>query len=179
MLNNQGLKKLHHAIQAGNEAMARETIDVIAYSINDHEDFRKLLATVEPEKRQVAYETLRSRLPFKPKTLAEYISMNADYAERHQLPTVDGETGALTEFKIGEIGLKQAAENALYDGGIAVLTCRRCTLEEVFRADTPTGARIKAVQQGWKFETELDKWLCSGCNDLAMGAWYGAISRLT
>lgn len=165
MLNNQGLKKLHHAIQGGNEAMARETIDVIAYSINDHEDFRKLLATVEPEKRQVAFETLRSRLSFKPKTLAEYIGMNADYAERHQLPTVDSETGALTEFKVGEIGLKQAAENALYDGGIAVMTCRRCTFEDVCRGATPVDARINAVKAGWTYEARIDKWLCPGCND--------------
>lgn len=168
MLNNKGLKKLEGAIKGGNHALAQEVIGAIAFSINSHEDFRKLLETVEPEFRAIAYQDLRDRLSFTPKPLADYVSDAAADAERRQLPEWDSKTGQLTPFTPARSAtLAEAAENALYAGGIGVMTCRRCTVEEIFKSDTPAGARIQAVQAGWSFEPAIEKWLCPNCSDAA------------
>ena len=62
---DKGIGKMLKAIRTSPNPA--EMLSALAMGINSHEDFRKLLQTVEPEKRKIAYDVLRPRLSFQAK----------------------------------------------------------------------------------------------------------------
>lgn len=148
--------------------MVRDALQALAMAIDDHEDMRKLMATVEPEKRKIAYETLRGLVSFQLKPLDEYIRMNGEFAERHRLPTLNTETGELTAFEPARNAVEKAAELAIHKGmdvkqGVLVLTCPKCTYHAEYSGFTVVSAVTLARADGWKYDAVLDREICPKC----------------
>ncbi|MBV8208210.1 MAG: hypothetical protein JO041_15600, partial [Acidobacteria bacterium] len=69
----------------------RLLLDQVSVLIRSHDDLRRLLATVEPGKREECYRELQARLLFQPKPLEEYMAETKRLAERQRLPLYDPE----------------------------------------------------------------------------------------
>jgi len=115
-------------------------IPQLALMISDHERFRKLLVTVEPDKRLEAYEALRPHLRFEAKPLDVYVAEAADIAARSQ------EQSPLEMLAQDAIRRNQRDLEAR---GVFTLVCERCTKEAHFRAKNRYQGAEDAKQLGW------------------------------
>ena len=152
-LGTRGLSKVLQAIKTmGNP---RDALQALAMGIQSHENFRAVLAKVEPDKRRECYEALRGLISFKAKPLDEYMTDSRIKAEHDRLPTYDEATGTITAF--------EPARNTGVFLPHATLTCYKCTRQEDFHAETVVGARIMAVNRGWYFDAMNERWICPKC----------------
>src|ERR1017187_4447682 len=148
---DKGIGKMLKAIRTSlNPA---DMLGALAMGINSHEEFRKMLQAVDPEKRKIAYEVMRPRLSFKAKPLDVYISEAGQEAESKRLPTWDETTHTTTEF----VPARNAGVPEVFLPH-ATLTCYKCTKVEDFHADTVVGARIMAVKKGWFIDLPGERW---------------------
>lgn len=138
----------------------------IAFYIQSHEKFRSMLFAVMPEERRKAYEAIRPHLRFAAKPLDVYEAEIKELAERNQLPTYNPKTGELIPMKVGEVNLDLLATEAIRqnrhekEGGL-LLTCCKCTVQEVFRAKLRKQAEKEAHQAGWR--SDGAKSFCTKC----------------
>lgn len=129
-------------------------ITSIAFFIKDHEQFKKQLFSVVPEKRRMAYAQLRPHLRFTAKPLDVYEAEMKLMAEQQQLPTWDGGVYP-KEFKVPEISLEQHAQEAIKQNlhekerGLT-LECAKCTAVAVFKASLRKNAEKDSHQAGWR-----------------------------
>jgi len=150
----------------------RGLIQQIAFLCNDEKRFRNLLMTVEPDKRHLAYESLRPHIRnFVPKPLDEYIIEARQEAERLQLPEFDQATNEVREW--GTKAVQDAANRAVLREvrraeakGNMELVCGRCTLAETFFAANKQEAIEMAKGGGWTQYWLNDKIraLCPKCS---------------
>lgn len=156
-----------------------------------HDHFRKVLLSVEPHLRTVAYESVRPHLNFTPKALDEYIIDGKREAEELQLSVQmpDGTFVSYRDFHGGSTpgpsieDMAEAAINAvnspvlsvdpLKEGGKGTLTlrCGKCTKEvSIECADKLQGYSI-AKSKGWVFtlfenrktHEKQERPICSTC----------------
>lgn len=148
-------------------------VQQIAFCIRDHEQFRRQLFSVVPEKRKMAYEQLRPHLRFQAKPLDVYEAEMKQYAEQAQLPTLRQGEVYPTPFKVPEVGYrvqvqedkhiervneKLAEEYTPRTEHCLTLTCAHCLKEEQFYSWSRILADVKASSAGWK--SEGDKSWC-------------------
>lgn len=133
--------------------------DQIAVLYKTHEQFRGLLMSVEPDKRAMAYDALRSKLCFVPKPLDVYEAEMKDLMERKQVPTWNRETFMPEDFRPpDETSLSELAQEAIAQSqhekteGILEMVCTRCTVAEYFRAKRRKEAVKLAHDAGWRWE---------------------------
>lgn len=139
-------------------------LQFLAKGIEDHEKFRKVLVTTDPELRKDAYETLRPMLKFRAKPLDVYIMESAQQAERERLAVVDPTApGGYREFTPARnaIDAEQIEKRIPVTQRWGMLLCRKCTRTEQFLGDTTVDCRIAAVKAGWVYEGET--WVCQKC----------------
>ncbi len=138
-------------------------LDQLAMCIQGHERFRKLLASIEPEKRQNAYDCLAPRLMFKPKSLDEYMAdtkMRASESLSRCEPVLVGQQPQTLEEKAEfAIGSQLAMENAR---GRLKVTCNACTQELWIYASDKQDAYSTLAALGWAFDG--DKAWCPVCS---------------
>ncbi len=127
----------------------------LGFCVADHDAFRSLLTRCEPVERRNMYEALKPHLRFEAKALDVYLAEAGAIAEAKQLPTTD-DTGALTAFKRTDI------ESESYRLGKAimdeigkyklVLTCKKCTRQEMFSGNRKIDAVATARGEGWTYD---------------------------
>lgn len=128
----------------------------IAFFIKNHEQFRGQLFSVLPEKRRLAYESLRPHLRFPAKPLDVYEAEMKEMAERQQLPGFNAATGEVVPFKAGSAELDLLATEAIRQkkhedgGGVLELVCTACTGFEHFKAKLKKDAQKAAHTAGWR-----------------------------
>lgn len=126
-------------------------IHQVAYMVRDHVHFRQILTAVEPEKRTLAYESMKPYLRFEPKALDVYIAEAADLAARR-------------EYSPSAIDIlaEKAIAQSLHEkeGGLTVV-CEKCTKIEIFRGANRDEAERDAHAAGWRSEDHKN-W-CPGC----------------
>lgn len=134
----------------------------IAVLYKDHESFRGLLMSVEPDKRALAYDALRSKLCFTPKPLDVYEAEMKDLMERRQIPTWNRDTFMPEDFRPpDETSLSELAQEAIAQRGhekargVLEMICTRCTVQALFRAEKRKEAVKQAHDAGWRW-TELN-----------------------
>ena len=154
---DKGIGKMLKAI--GTSLNPADMLGALAMGINSHEEFRKMLQVVEPEKRKIAYEVMRPRLSFKAHPLDVYIAQAGQEAEAKRLPTWDETTRTTTEF----VPARNASTDAEEFMPFARMTCYKCTKTEDFHAETVVGARILAVKAGWFIDLPGERWICPKC----------------
>jgi hypothetical protein len=138
-----------------------ETIWVeLAPLVRDHDHFRSLLVSCQPEIRKDMYEALAPKLRFEAWPLDRYIAKAGEIAEREQLMSWDPEKQQLSAFKIPEVGLKKRAELAIAHRTVT-MTCARCTKEESFGGATRVACIKSARDAGWVYHDERE--YCPGC----------------
>ena len=151
---------MNHRLQLNGLAtldQPRELLEQLALGIRSHDDFRKLLLTVEPDKRQDCYQSLCGRLSFEAKPLEDYIIEGKQIAENRQLPEWDDITKQIKDHgsAASEAACNRAVAKAAADAQKMpnlVLECRRCTKIEAFRAVSRRDAWKSAKEVGWKQE---------------------------
>ena len=172
-------QKINHSLnKAGLASLEnpRDLLSQIAMGIKTHRQFRSLLLTVTPDKRTECYESLKSRLLFTPKPLADYIIDGAEEAEALRLPVADPETGKLTAFEdyhakpksLHEIAQEAIRRKEREDEakGSLELVCKACTFSEVFPAKDRIQAYADAKRKNWTFQKdgEEEKATCPKCS---------------
>ena len=166
---DKGIGKMLKAIRTSPNPA--DMLGALAMSINSHEDFRKLLQRVEPEKRGVAYDVMRSRLSFQAKPLDVYIAEAGREAASKRLPTWDEATRTTTEFvPARNADLAKQAEEIIREGlafdasGKRLrVTCSKCTTEATFSGATLVEAVASARKSGWIYDAKLDREICPKC----------------
>lgn len=141
---------------------AASLFSVFAYAIRTDEQFKKLLAKVEPDKRHVCYNALRGKLHFKVRSLEDYMLEIKQDAEREQLPTLSADGTQVIPFSPARDANTARAEKLVAQKW-ATLTCYKCTGMQDFPGNTPIEARIAAVKAGWVRDKERDEWICPEC----------------
>lgn len=155
----------------------KELIEQMAVCVRGHEHFRQILAKVEPDKRNIAYEAFRGRLPFTPKPLEVYLSEAAQQAEAEKLPVWDEKNQTVTDYAnyhgSGKPYLEVLAEQAIHQAererkakGSLTLMCAKCTAEHIFPALNRIAAYAYATKTGWIFEQDADgneRAICPKC----------------
>lgn len=145
----------------------------LAFHIVDHEHFKRLINTTEPEYRREMYEALKPHLGFEPKPLDVYIAELGQQAETEQLPTVDRD-GNFHAFRVSTV---KSASSELEEVIVEILeeelskfhltlTCRSCTREETFHGGTRGDAIWKARRAGWTYgldNTGRGREICPEC----------------
>jgi hypothetical protein len=129
----------------------------LAYLVQDDKHFASLLNACEPEERRNMYEAMAPNLPFKARSLAEYLIEMAEDAERRQLPVI-GEDGQLRAFKPPVIESAPKTDAAIATEAVAEalakerlwVVCVLCTREDVFRGATKDDAVADARKNGWR-----------------------------
>ena len=134
-------------------AMVRQ----MGFIIPDHDGFRALLATCEPEYRTGMYNALKPHLRFEAKPLDVYLAEAGSMAEAKQLPTIGDDGGSLQPFRAREIMTpeyiaQQALEQALLQHHLTV-TCRKCTKQAQFHGARKADAVQAAREAGWVYDT--------------------------
>lgn len=152
---SKGIGKMLKAIRTSPNPA--DMLHALAMGINSHEEFRKMLQVVEPEKRKIAYETMRPRLSFQAKPLDVYIAEAGQEAESKRLPTWDEATHTTQEF----VPARNASTGEFTP--VVRMTCYKCTKTEDFNAETIVGARILAVKSGWFIDLPGERWICPKC----------------
>ena len=131
-----------------------------------HDYFRSWITRVPPEQRAAWYDLLCAHVRsfMKPKTLAEYIIMGQQKAEREQLPTGVNEKGEVIDFtpartaETVEEKLARRAEKVIQESydlerkKRLTLACKRCTAVESFYADSRMECTEKAYFKGWAID---------------------------
>jgi hypothetical protein len=138
----------------------RNLMQQLAFFMTNHSVFRSLLMSTKPDQRRNAYEALRPHLSFAPKPLEVYEMEGRQKAEREQLPGYNAATGEIIPFKTGEVGdrLEELAQDAIREtafvkgGGFLTLVCRKCTLEQSWRAKTRKQGDKDAMRDGWRMQ---------------------------
>lgn len=142
-----------------------QLVHQLAFCVRDHEHFRKILAVVEPDKRLIAYQTMRPHLNFEAWPLDRYIIAAKQEAEELQLPVTlkDGSVVAYKDYHedrpslevLAERAIKQAEEEKLHKA--LILTCSKCTYVQRFPAHDTIAAYASAKKAGWVFsKTDVD-----------------------
>lgn len=134
-------------------------LDQIAVLYKDHDAFRGLLMSVEPDKRALAYDSLRSKLGFTPKPLDVYEAEMKDLMERRQIPTWNRDTFMPEEFHPpDEFSLSELAQEAIAQSGhekakgCLSMVCTKCTVQAIFRAERRKEAVKQAHDAGWRWD---------------------------
>ncbi|HEX3941592.1 MAG TPA: hypothetical protein VHX11_08940 [Acidobacteriaceae bacterium] len=139
-----------------------QIIQQMAFCIQDHEHFRKVLLSVSTgEQRKVCYDVMRPHLRFEAKPLDWYIMRGKQEAEELQLP-IQNADGTFTPFKDyhpRQSPLEAQAEKALKESGIRdqakgalQLVCSKCTREGIYYALDAIAAYAAAQRHGWVFQ---------------------------
>src|ERR1017187_3745228 len=166
---DKGIGKMLKAIRTSlNPA---DMLGALAMGINSHEEFRKMLQAVDPEKRKVAYDVMRPRLSFKAKPLDVYISEAGQEAESKRLPTWDEKTHTTTEFvparnaDLAKVAEEVIREGVAFDasGKRLRLTCSKCTTEATFPGATIVDAVVSARKSGWVYDAKMQREICPKC----------------
>lgn len=154
----------------------RGLLNQIAFLIQNHQQFRSLLLSVEPHKRTECYESIKPRLSFEAKPLADYIIDAQQDAEAQKLPVWDQAAGkliAFDDYHTKPKSLHELAQQAIATRekeekakGRLELVCRRCTFTENFPAISPQQSYKGATLKGWAFERKgkEEKALCPKCS---------------
>ena len=154
----------------------RGLLNQVAFLIQNHQQFRSLLLSVEPAKRTECYESLKPRLKFEAKPLADYIIDAQQEAEAKKLPVWDQAAQkliAFDDFHHKPKSLHELAQEAIAKAekeqkakGRLELVCRRCTFTEDFPSTSPQQSYRDAREKGWAFERVKgkDKALCPNCS---------------
>lgn len=129
--------------------------------IRDHDHFRSLLVTCEPEERRNMYEALAPNLRFKAKPLVDYMIEAKSQAEREQLPEWDHADGTFKAFQVPDIRTIASEQdfeadiNTIISADLAkhvlMLVCKKCTREEKFTGLNRAEAVQKARDAGWVY----------------------------
>jgi hypothetical protein len=144
-----------------------EIVKQMASLVRDHVHMRDLLSACDPSERTNMYEQMRPYLPFRAKSLDEYIADAKHNAEAKQMPTV-GPNGNLQPFKpAADVNsIERAAEEAIaaeMAKGTLTVVCSKCTREAQFQSDTIAGATIEARKAGWVYDLLTEKEICPKC----------------
>ncbi len=167
---NDGLRKLG---LGGNDDP--NLMNQLAAIIRNHVQFRRLLTTVEPDKRKACYDALRGKLWFEPKPLDVYLAEAGEIAERRQLPSYNPATAEVTEYKPAEVGKRKLAakieetlartvieDEAKTKRGRLTVHCRKCLAETTVFCDNRQEGYMALAALDWKLEG--DKAVCPDCN---------------
>ena len=161
-------------------------VAAMGYLIQDHEEMRSILARVEPEERQNAYNCLSANMRFPALALSTYMARTAEKAANEKLPTLnpDGsykfEPALTPDLTSGEVGVSIRADSLEardicgaqfgVDEAFAkhklLVTCRSCTKQQVFIGDTRTDAVCNARLEGWvhyQREDGTSQEICPAC----------------
>jgi len=141
-------------------------IEQMGVCVRDHAHFRSLMLCVTPDKRTIAYEALRSRLTFVPRSLDEYLAEGAMLAEQAKLPVWDEKNQTVTDYAdyhggktqlevLAMRAIKRAAQEEKCDKNL-MLTCAKCTVQAMFPALDKLAAYSYARKSGWWFEKNED-----------------------
>jgi hypothetical protein len=133
----------------------------LAFMVKDHDQFRKLLTTVEPEKRTVAYESLRPHLRFPAWPLDVYMAKAAELAANRL-----ADQAPLDVLASDAIERNRREEESQ---GVLTLDCHRCTKVQAYPGLRRTIALGYAMKDGWTFREGEDKKevsICPECSGL-------------
>lgn len=143
------------------------------FLVQDHDHYRSMLLACEPQKRQLMYDALRTRLSFTPKPLETYIAEGRAQADAEKLPAVgpEGKLIPYEDYSPNAKPLERLAQEAIAraeaERGAKKLwvVCLYCTAEQVFGGETKMDAIIKARAAGWVPTKEADEWkeMCPKC----------------
>lgn len=131
-------------------------VPAIAYYIKSHEQFRSQLFSVMPDKRKIAYDSLRPHLRFEAKPLDVYEAEMKLEAEKQQWGRYNQHTHMVDPFKVGEVGerLEKVAEKAIEaaeeEQRWLHLICVKCTAMDSYGATTRNDADLMATEKGWR-----------------------------
>ncbi len=146
----------------------------LAAYVRDHDHFRLLLMACEPQERANMFDAMRGNLRFRPRTLDAYIAEAGAIAEAKQLPLQDADGNlhpfmppviesqaqrdsrafidAQNELDQADLANATAAVNEARANARLLLTCRKCTRQEVFASDTKANAVFAAREAGWTYD---------------------------
>lgn len=131
-------------------------IHQLAYMVKDHDHFRSVLTTVEPDKRYECYTAMTPHLRFKAKALDVYIMEAAQLAglrESNQSPL----------DVLASEAIQRNEQEAKIKGSLH-LECSRCTTEAYFPAKNHAEATKEAAKVGWgKAMDRKDKTVLTFC----------------
>jgi hypothetical protein len=123
----------------------------LGFLVEDEKHFMQMINKCEPQFRRDMYESLRPHLRFAVRPLDVLIAELGMQAQIEQLPTVDND-GKFRAFRIPEI--KTQLEDLVGEAVCRwhlVLTCRKCTLENVFHGGRKADAIQAAREAGWTY----------------------------
>lgn len=136
----------------------RELMQQLAFMVKSPQQFKAMLAKVEPENRRIAYESMAPFLSFRPAPLSDYMTQLKQDAEHDRLPTFDPESGEVVPFSPARNA--KTAEESLATKYLT-LTCSKCTVQATFFGETVVEAAIKAREKGWFHDHERE--ICPKC----------------
>lgn len=127
--------------------------------VRDHDHFRKILLSCEPEQRKICYDAMRPHIfRFKPWPMDRYIIKGQQEAEELQLPVFgkDGKLVAYKDYHGEKPSLDVMAQDAIADAerernakGAVTLICDKCTREGRFPAEDYLRGLALAKEKGW------------------------------
>ena len=134
----------------------------LGYFVRDHEHFRSLLATCDPETRRDMYDSLSPYLRFPAKPLEDYMMATKAKAEAEQLPQWNETTQTYQAYRPPEVrSLEQILTAAVANYALTV-TCRRCTRTKTFFGIRKADAVAALREAGWTWN-ELNGDACEIC----------------
>lgn len=156
----QDRKRVNHALKSLGFGHLDDPnlITQVACLIESHEHFRGLLFSVHPDKRRLAYNSLRAHLRFTAKPLDVYELEIKRLAEEQQWDLIDPNNPAYPKaFEVQNIRLNDLAQEAIQQtehekkGGRLELVCSKCTKQRFFPAPKRKQAYKDAQAEGWRW----------------------------
>jgi len=129
----------------------------MAFVIEDHDHFRKVLFSIPPEPRKIAYNAMRPHLTFAAKPLDVYEAEMKRIAEQEQWNVNNDNSVYSQPFKVQDINLEMLAQEAIQQmehekaKGQLELVCTRCTKAGYFPAPKRKQAYEAAHREGWRW----------------------------